>query len=142
MDSPQLKTARVSPAKSNTLLYVVGAVLGVHVFIMFMSAPLLRVVVTLVSWGIRKKTEGRKQQLIQLMTEEEEKSGDDKRSSSSEEWEKIQATEEETPKKKGGKITKEWNRSWDGIVGFFHPFWYGRPGFAFLIFGTILTVPH
>jgi alpha-1,2-mannosyltransferase len=88
---------------------------------MFLGPPLLRVLVTFVAWGIRKKTEGRKQQLMQLMTEEDEKTSDDK---SSEEWEKVQGTEEDTPKKKDGKITKEWNRNWDGLVGFFHPFWY------------------
>lgn len=55
------------------------------------------------------------------MIEEDEKISDDK---FSEEWEKVQGIEEDMLKKKDGKIIKEWNRNWDGFVGFFYFFWY------------------
>ncbi|KAH8175480.1 glycosyl transferases group 1 domain-containing protein [Sarocladium implicatum] len=105
--------------KTNMALYVVGGLLCFQILFMFLAAPFLRVFVTLISWTLRKKTEGRKQQLMQLMTEEDK---NEPKSSSSEEWEKVPSSEELKEKPSKSKFDKKWNRSWDGIVGFFHPF--------------------
>jgi alpha-1,2-mannosyltransferase len=112
-------------------LYVVGGLLCFQILFMFLAAPFLRVFVTLISWTLRKKTEGRKQQLMQLMTEEDK---NEPKSSSSEEWEKVPSSEELKEKPSKSKFDKKWNRSWDGIVGFFHPFWY------VLLLRTAITV--
>lgn len=69
-----------------------------------------------------KKTEGRKALLISLMNEDNAKSQDqisESKSSSSDEWEKVQ-------KEDSGKTSplNDKQKDWDGIIGFFHPFWY------------------
>lgn len=74
-----------------------------------------------------KKTEGRKALLVSLMDEDNAKSQDqmsESKSNSSEEWEKIQ-------KDDFGKASplNDKRKDWDGIIGFFHPFWYVSAAF-------------
>jgi alpha-1,2-mannosyltransferase len=68
---------------------------------------------------LRNKTAGRKAQILEL-TEAEEKEfqeeGGEERDS--DEWENVEAYAVGTAKN-GEKADKEW----DGIIGFFHPFW-------------------
>ena len=118
---PEMAQGPGSPKKRPMALYVIGGLLCFQLLFVFLGAPLLRVFVTFISWTLRKKTEGRKQQLMQLMTEEDTNGP---KSSSSEEWEKVPSAENTKEKTGRSKFDKEWNRSWDGIVGFFHPFWY------------------
>ena len=68
---------------------------------------------------LRKKTAGRKAQILELVEAEEkefQEEGGERRDS--DEWESVEAYAVGTAKN-GEKADKEW----DGIVGFFHPFW-------------------
>lgn len=75
-------------------------------------------------WSIQRRTADRRQAILDRVRVEREDfdSKRDKRTSKSsedEEWEKVDDTAPGTPPK--GKGTED---DWDGIVGFFHPFWY------------------
>jgi alpha-1,2-mannosyltransferase len=83
----------------------------------------------LISWAgrtaglyLRKKTAGRKAQILELTEkdqaewEEDEKDGKSRRDS--DDWESVDAYAVGTAQN-GEKGEEEW----DGIVGFFHPFW-------------------
>lgn len=75
-------------------------------------------------WGftLRKRTEGRRAQLLSVMNEEDakyQKENPGLKTSSSEEWEAVKAADLKTTTK-DGKSQKDW----DGVIGFFHPFWY------------------
>lgn len=77
-------------------------------------------------WGftLRKRTEGRRAQLLSVMNEEDEKYQKENpgfSTSSSEEWEAVDGLDLKITTK-DGKSQKDW----DGIIGFFHPFWYVR----------------
>ena len=79
-----------------------------------------RAIGSALGWYLKRKTEGRRAQLLEIMNEDERRfaeSGQErKKSVTDEEWESI-----ETPAgsaDNGGKAAQEW----DGIVGFFHPF--------------------
>lgn len=69
---------------------------------------------------LRNKTAGRKAQILEATIQEEEeweKGGREKNRRDSDEWESVDAAVGSA--KNGGKGEQEW----DGIVGFFHPFW-------------------
>jgi len=72
-------------------------------------------------WYLRKKTQGRRAQLLALMEEDEEKYRQEKGPEGATEvddgWESIEHTAGSS--KNGEKDTG----GWGGIVGFFHPFW-------------------
>lgn len=73
-------------------------------------------------WYLRRKTEGRRHQVIEIMEADErrfaqEEAPDAKRSSSDDDWETVDGYTTGTADN-GAKGQKEW----DGIVGFFHPF--------------------
>lgn len=55
---------------------------------------------------------------MQLMSDDDKKFRSDAESSSSGEWERVQGTEVPSPV---GALRS--SKDWDGIVGFFHPFW-------------------
>jgi alpha-1,2-mannosyltransferase len=70
---------------------------------------------------LRKKTAGRKAQILEMVEAGEKEfaaEGGDRRDS--DEWENVEAYA--TGTSKNGETA---DREWDGIVGFFHPFWYG-----------------
>lgn len=73
-------------------------------------------------WTLRKKTDGRRSHLIDLMDGENkrtsEKDFESKSSSSSGEWQKVQETDLGAT-----NGAEKADKEWDGIVGFFHPFW-------------------
>lgn len=73
-------------------------------------------------WTLKKKTDGRRSHLINLMDEENKKSNEkdieSKSSSSSGEWQKVQQTDLGAT-----NGAEKADQEWDGIVGFFHPFW-------------------
>jgi alpha-1,2-mannosyltransferase len=76
---------------------------------------LLRQFGTIVGWWIWYKTDGRRQTLLatsQAKKEELEKQNSP--SSDDGDWEKVEGT--------AGLNTNKADRSWKGIVGFFHPF--------------------
>lgn len=70
---------------------------------------------------LKKKTAGRKAQILEMVEADEKeflaKGGD--RQEDCEEWETVEAYT--TGTSKNGETAE---REWDGIVGFFHPFWY------------------
>ena len=68
---------------------------------------------------LRKKTAGRKAQILELVeTEEKEYATEGDKRRDSDDWENVEAYATGTAKN-GEKADREW----DGIVGFFHPFW-------------------
>lgn len=79
----------------------------------------------ILGWYLRRKTEGRRAQLRELMDADEKtyeeaakttKMGSD--DDDDDDWENVDAYAPGTAKN-GGSVEKDW----DGIVGFFHPFW-------------------
>ncbi len=93
--------------------------------------PLLwRALGAALGWYLRKKTDGRRCHILELVAADEKKyreerrdstgSGDGDGGDSGEDagWEKVDAHTTGTSKN-GGKADADW----DGIVGFFHPFW-------------------
>ena len=73
---------------------------------------------------MRKKTAGRKAQILELVGNEqrewEEKGGKEKERRDSDEWETVDSYATGTAKNGEKAVDAEW----DGIVGFFHPFWW------------------
>ena len=78
----------------------------------------------LLGWYLRKRTEGRRCHILEVVEADEKKFREERRNSTSsgeggeDGWEKVDADVVGTAKN-GDK----YDDSWDGIVGFFHPFW-------------------
>lgn len=70
---------------------------------------------------MRKKTEGRRAQILELVEKDEAEWAKkaEKGRRDSDEWENVDSLAVGTAK--NGEQGEE---EWDGIVGFFHPFWY------------------
>ncbi|KAK3315380.1 GDP-Man:Man(3)GlcNAc(2)-PP-Dol alpha-1,2-mannosyltransferase [Apodospora peruviana] len=90
----------------------------------FLLPILWRAVGSSLGWYLRRKTDGRRSQIVELMDTDEriyrEKSEERRRDSSGSDddgWENVDAYSPGTAKN-GEKGEEEW----DGIVGFFHPF--------------------
>jgi alpha-1,2-mannosyltransferase len=74
---------------------------------------------SIVGYYLRKKTAGRKAQILDLVeAEEKEYQAGSKGRRDSDEWENVQSG---LADENGGAAA---DREWDGIVGFFHPFWW------------------
>jgi len=106
--------------KSTTIM--VALVLGFFplVVVLFGSKLLFWLGSTL-GFYLRNKTAGRKAQILEATIQEEEeweKGGKGKERRHSDEWESVDAYAVGTARN-GEKGEQEW----DGIVGFFHPFW-------------------
>ena len=87
--------------------------------------PLLwRALGAALGWYLRKKTDGRRCHILDLVAADEKKYREEGRNSpggdSGEDagWERVDAHTTGTSKN-GGRADDDW----DGIVGFFHPFW-------------------
>lgn len=64
---------------------------------------------------LRHKTEGRRTHILEVMAEDEKKYQDTNKSDS----------KESIVRAFGGALdSKKEDDKWDGVVGFFHPFWY------------------
>jgi hypothetical protein len=74
-----------------------------------------------VGWYLRRKTAGRRAQILERVEGDEKALAEDQsaRRDSDEEWENVESYAAGTARN-GEKADKEW----DGIIGFFHPFWY------------------
>jgi len=68
---------------------------------------------------LRKKTEGRRARILETVEKDEKEFAEKGERRDSEEWESVDAYAVGTARN-GEKGDKEW----DGIVGFFHPFWW------------------
>ncbi len=72
-------------------------------------------------WYLRRKTEGRRWQILEAVGEDEkryEARGSDRKGGTGDEWESVEAYAAGSAG--NGEKGQE---DWDGIVGFFHPFW-------------------
>ncbi|KAB5582453.1 GDP-Man:Man(3)GlcNAc(2)-PP-Dol alpha-1,2-mannosyltransferase [Coniochaeta sp. 2T2.1] len=77
---------------------------------------------SLLGWYLRRKTEGRRARILEVMDADlknyrEKKQQQSRESSSDDDWERLDS-QAAASSKNGGKADKDW----DGIVGFFHPF--------------------
>lgn len=92
------------------------AVAFAPLLVVFVGPRLARVVGLSLGWTLRKKTEGRRALLQSLMDEENKKSSEksvETKSTSSGEWQHVQQSD----------VGEQGGKSFDGFVGFFHPFW-------------------
>ncbi len=106
-----------------TLAFVVVPILAVMPLATFLILPLLwRALGSSLGWYLRRKTDGRRSHILQLVEADEKKHEDEigkrKNSEEDDEWERVDAYALGSSKN-GEKADKEW----DGIAGFFHPFW-------------------
>jgi alpha-1,2-mannosyltransferase len=92
----------------------------------FLLFPLLwRAAGAFLGWYLRKKTDGRRCHILELVEADEKKYREIRRSSNSSGgagedggWEKVDAYTTGT-----ARNGAQGDDDWDGIVGFFHPFW-------------------
>lgn len=147
----------------NALITII-AIAATSVLLPTIPLSLLRLVLRGVGWFIQKRTRSRREFIISRVRADEEEfqakrdsSASGKSSSSTsqtedEDWEKVDTSlavgnngnghrEKNRQRKAQGQGSKD--QDWDGIVGFFHPFWYAlvaalQPGFA-LTYGEIAT---
>ncbi|KAK4118731.1 glycosyltransferase family 4 protein [Parathielavia appendiculata] len=109
----------------NFLSHVVLPILCLTPLATLILIPLLwRATGAFLGWYLRKKTDGRRCHILELVEADEKNYVEEKRRSSSSaeggedgEWEKVDACTTGTAKN-GGMGDDDW----DGIVGFFHPF--------------------
>ncbi|KAK3946443.1 GDP-Man:Man(3)GlcNAc(2)-PP-Dol alpha-1,2-mannosyltransferase [Diplogelasinospora grovesii] len=108
------------------LAFVIVPLVAMTPLVTLFGIPLLwRAVGSMLGWYLRRKTDGRRSHLLELMEEDEkkyQKENEKKRRDSDDdedekEWEKLDVYTVGTSKN-GDKADKDW----DGIVGFFHPF--------------------
>lgn len=139
----------------NALITII-AVAATSVLLPTIPLSHLRLVLRGVGWFIQKRTRSRREFIISRVRADEEefqaKQGSPasgKSSSTSqtedEDWEKVDTSlavgnnngnghrEKNGQRKAQGQGSKD--QDWDGIIGFFHPFWYAlvatlQPGFA------------
>ncbi|EPE36569.1 UDP-Glycosyltransferase/glycogen phosphorylase [Glarea lozoyensis ATCC 20868] len=94
------------------------SILGFFPLVLILLGPkLVFYLGSIVGYYLRKKTAGRRAQILDLVeTEEKEYLAGLKERRDSDEWENVQS---DLADEKGGAAP---DRDWDGIVGFFHPF--------------------
>lgn len=92
----------------------------------FLVLPLFwRALGALLGWYLRRKTDGRRCHILEVVEADEQKYREERPSSTSSEgveedggWEKVDAHVVGT-----ARNGDRGDDDWDGIVGFFHPFW-------------------
>jgi hypothetical protein len=95
------------------------------ILLVFVGPRILRIFGSFLGWTLRKKTEGRRALLVALMEEDNKRfarSGA-KSNRSSDDWEKVPGTSIGGDDEAASAPAAA-RKDWDGIVGFFHPFWY------------------
>lgn len=92
---------------------------AVPLLVYLLLPVLLRTLGSVAGSYLRKKTEGRRTQLLELMASDEKAFTKSKqasrRSSDSNDWENLDAGSD--------KVEGAPAKDWEGVVGFFHPFW-------------------
>lgn len=121
----------MTPAGGKSFLFGLELRTLSAVVLLLASTPLLLVLVAptvvnrfgrFLGYTLRKKTEGRRAQLIAVMHEEDEKYWKENarpKTSPSAGWEAVEGETDE----KSGSTGVQSQKDWDGIIGFFHPFW-------------------
>lgn len=93
------------------------------IIVVFVLPQVLSVFGRFIGWILRRKTEGRRSHLMTYMTEEDEKvRGTDRDESEGDS--SIQLKFDVDGKTQAALDAQ---KDWNGIVGFFHPFWYVPP---------------
>ena len=116
-DGTEMWTFGISPKAQNLILLVVIASMPLTIIIL--GPKLLFRIGSTFGYYLRKKTAGRKAQILELLeADEKEYKEEDGGRRDSDDWENVEAYAVGSSNN-GGKADKEW----DGIVGFFHPFW-------------------
>ncbi|OAQ73307.1 alpha-1,2-mannosyltransferase alg-11 [Pochonia chlamydosporia 170] len=104
-------------------LAIAATLLASSPFFLVVFVPIIvRRIGRFLGFTLRKKTDGRRAQLLSVMDQEDQeywKENPKLKTSSSGEWEAVQTTGTDLKATtKDGKPQKDW----DGIIGFFHPF--------------------
>lgn len=112
-------------------LIVAPAIACIPILILYGIPALWRALGSLLGTYLRRKTDGRRAQLLDVMADDEKKyihegpKEDTAEKGKKDMWEKIEASlMDKLPQ--DDKADKEWS----GIVGFFHPFWCVLPKVA------------
>lgn len=87
----------------------------------FLTAFTLSYALRIVGWSLRRKTQGRRELILsRVRIEEEEWLSRQKNSQKAEDedWEKVEGYSAGTAPNGGSA-----GADWEGVVGFFHPFW-------------------
>ena len=109
-------------------IITVLALLATCVLLPRLPLAVLRFVLRGVGWVIQKRTRSRREYLLsRVRAEDEEALSKRSRSSSGaqgedEDWEKLDSSSSGSGTPGNNKVPE--SDDWDGIIGFFHPFWY------------------
>lgn len=116
---------------------LVALILGATPLIVLLGGPkLVGYVGRTVGFYLRQKTAGRKAQVLEKVQKDQIEYRDNREKRRDiDDWEDVESYAT-GPSKNGQKADKEW----DGIVGFFHPFWYGVTSFSNLNCLALLTL--
>jgi alpha-1,2-mannosyltransferase len=104
------------------------ALLATCALLPLLPLGILRFVLRGVGWVIQKRTRSRREYILsRLRADDEAVSSKQVKSSSGtqgedDDWEKLDSSSSSSGEP-GSNIIQE-NDDWDGIIGFFHPFWY------------------
>lgn len=118
------------------LTLILASLAFVPLVLVAVGPSLVRFAGHVVGWYLRRKTAGRRAQIVERVEEEEKalKVQMEGRRDSEEEWENVESYAAGSIGN-GEKAEKEW----DGVVGFFHPFWYfPRTLFAVFLVGLLI----
>jgi len=116
-DGSEMWTFGFTSKLATVLLTLTVAFIPITIF--FLGPKLLFYVGGTFGYYLRKKTEGRRAQILEAVEKDEKEFAEKGERRDSDEWESVDAYAVGTAKN-GEKGDKEW----DGIVGFFHPFWW------------------
>lgn len=123
-DGSAVWTFGLTPKMTALLILFVASI---PLTIMLLGPKLLFKVGGIFGYYLKKKTAGRKTQILEVVEADEKEflaQGGDREEDNGE-WETVEAHTVGISKN-GEKGEKDW----DGIVGFFHPFWHESPGSA------------
>lgn len=100
------------------------ALLATCVLLPQLPLALLRLVLRAVGWAVQKRTRSRREYIVSRVRAEEEelarKRSTKPASTEDEDWEKVDTSSSASSGTAGTRTSDDWN----GIIGFFHPFWY------------------
>jgi hypothetical protein len=135
---------------SNAIL-VIFVLVVTAIFLPQLSGSVLGLVFRGVGWLIRRRTRSRREYVVaRARSEEEEHRAPRPKASSNslgrnqaedEDWEKVDSSGPGGVNTTSSSDTDaSGDDEWDGIIGFFHPFWYGHSAFeTFFPWNSLLT---
>ena len=117
----------------NTLITLL-ALAATFVILPTIPLSILRFGLRGLGWFIQKRTRSRREFIVSRVRADEEefqakragKSSPSTSQAEDEDWEKVD-TSTSSVGTAGGNGQARGDENWDGIIGFFHPFWYGWP---------------